>query len=72
MRLTSLMVAAASMGLTVPAWAKDYCFTGPKGNTICIDITRAPEIGSTGSLAALVVVAAFAAILWERSRRRAS
>ena len=31
-----------------------------------------PEVGSTGSLAAIVAVAAVGLIVWERRRRRAS
>ena len=31
---------------------------------------HAPEIGDAGSLAALIAVGAFAAVIWERRRRR--
>ena len=31
---------------------------------------HAPEIGDAGSLVALIAVGAFAAVIWERRRRR--
>ncbi len=79
MRLQSLMLAAASMGLTASAWARDHHGGGGGGAGKCwyvgtqeYCIEKVPEIGSTGSLAAIVVVAAVALIVWERRRRRAS
>ena len=61
MPLKALMYSLATMALSVPAWAEhdDGC------ERYC---NRVPEIASNGSLAAIVVVAALAAILYERRR----
>jgi hypothetical protein len=69
MRLKSLVATAITMALTAPAWA------GPHNPPRCDDFRcpppphGVPEISSNGALAALIVVAALAAILWERRRR---
>ncbi len=61
MALKALMYSLASTVLTVPAWA-DGCDEGR---------CRVPEVSSSGSLAAIVAVAALAALLYERRRRHA-
>ena len=56
MRMTTLMTTLTAMALTAAPALADT------------DHVRVPEIGSTGSLAAIVAVVALAMILWERRR----
>jgi hypothetical protein len=63
MQLKTLIASVTLMALATPAWAN--C-----GNDKDVGLGCAiPEVSSNGALAALVVVAALAAILWERRRR---
>ena len=64
MRLKSLVAAAITMSLSVPAWAGHHGKSG-----IDPECHQVPEVSSNGALAAILVLVAIAAILWERRRR---
>lgn len=68
MLFKGFMTTLATTMLSAPAWA-DYCWTNPlNGQKYCYS-NNVPEVSSAGSLAAIVVVAALAAIAYERRRR---
>ncbi len=59
MRISTILTAITVSALCVDsAWAEHH------------HGFHVPEIGGTGSLAALTAVAAYAAVIWERRRRR--
>ena len=65
----NLKALVASLTATVLAAAPALAVTVPPCASTTCAVRAVPEVSSNGSVAALVVVAALAMLIWERRRR---
>ena len=73
MHVKTLLATLATLALTAaPALAATGTGSGCSTVKAALHECSVPEVGSTGSLAAIVAVLAVGLIVWERRRRRAS